>query len=164
METLTKTDFVLVKLPACVNRALQVAVAADKKLLIVSRHQIFDCIAKTSPASVMLPCPCGNFGNLSPNPCSCEVEAITAHQRQLQIDFGSGYVYVEGYLAWRDFSFSDDFDESGLLLLKQAYQEFGLTAYNVLDMADYAAAIAKMEDSDKIHAQHIAEAISYRLH
>ncbi len=163
METLITTDHVSVKLPPVVSRAQAIADKADKTLVIVSRHRMFATV-HSGMCKFYLPCPCGNFGNLSMAACNCTVEEITDWQRTMKNDNASGIVFVEGYLRWSDFVFDKNFTEAALLLFKQAYTELSLTANNVVDMSDCAAIIANMDDSAKIDACHIAEAISYRLH
>ena len=161
METLTTTDHVSVKLPPIVSRAQTIAEKAGKTLLVISRHRMFATVG-SGMCKFYLPCLCGNL-SVAARACSCTVEEIINWKRTIENENASGIVFVEGYLKWSDFVFDKSFTEAALLLFKQAYTELSLTADNIVDMSDCAAVIADMDDSPKIDACHIAEAISYRL-
>jgi magnesium chelatase family protein len=56
-----------------------------------------------------------------------------------------------------------ELDDSCLLLMKQAMDELGLSARAYDKVRRVARTIADIDGSDKIHEQHLAEAVQYRL-
>ena len=54
-------------------------------------------------------------------------------------------------------------DEEGYTLLKQAFDAYGLTARSYDRILKVARTIADLEESNNITADHIAEAVQYRI-
>ena len=55
-----------------------------------------------------------------------------------------------------------DLDEESVLLLRQAFDVFGLTARSYDRILKVARTIADLEGSDRITVDHVAEAVQYR--
>jgi len=150
--------------PATIVRAANVAKAANKPLVIITgEKELFSDYEKDEKSKFKIrtikPCKCGWFGNPQRR-CTCEVPQIKAYLRKIAWASNAVYAELTGSL-WRYFQFKN-INEMAVMILKQAYLEFGISGSDVVATVEIAAAIAKMENKKEIMAEHMAEAISYR--
>ena len=158
---LYKNKNITVTVPAATVRAINVAAAANNKLLIISDDPILHPLAADGIIAVESPCPCGNYKTKDAI-CICQVEEIHKHIRDLRIKYAK-YMWCENSFCYaRDVKLKG-LDEHGIAILKQAYMEFVPTIQQIVVILKSARAIADMEKTKDIDACHIAEAISYRL-
>lgn len=159
---LYKSKYLTITLTAYIHRAVEVAKAAKRPLLILTTDPIYGNmpIDKVYRNVLARPCPCGGLD--TKNSCICTDNEILLHRRQLNENFKNSLV-VAGYFSWRRDVKLEHFKDDGGMLLKQAVEEFKLSMSAIIVIVDAAAAIAKLDDSDDIAPEHIAEAISYRL-
>jgi hypothetical protein len=155
-DFLYESDYLVIKIPAVLERALLVAQVAKKILLIVSADKIY---RKLKDVMILWPCKCGNFGNHG-RKCSCQMQEIEKNQRE--IGDVSNAVRVDVEILWRDFVFTEQIDGAAKCFLKQIYAENGPTCAEIINLVEIAAAIQKTEKSERMQAVHIAEAFSYR--
>lgn len=88
-----------------------------------------------------------------------DVLRATAVQAQR---FGNGQVHTNARMSHKQVEKFCRLDEAGELILKQAMQEFGLSARAHDKICKLARTIADLEGAPEIAPQHVAEAISYR--
>lgn len=158
---LYKDKNITVTAPAATVRAINVAAAANNKLLIISDDPILRPLAADGIIAIEPPCPCGNYKTRDAV-CICQVEEIHKHIRDLRIKYAD-YMWCENSFCYsRDVKLLG-IDEMGLSLLKQAYQEFVPTVKQIVIILKSARAIADMEKTKDIEACYIAEGIAYRL-
>ncbi|MBW2649246.1 MAG: hypothetical protein JRC53_05450 [Deltaproteobacteria bacterium] len=158
---LYEDENIRVTVPAATARAINVAAAANNKLLIISSDPILEPLIADGVIAVEPPCPCGNY-KIQNAVCICQIEEINKHTRDLRIKYAD-YMWCENPFCFaRDIKLKG-LDEMGKALLKQAYQEFTPTVMQIVIILKSARAIANMEKSKKIEACHIAEGIAYRL-
>ncbi len=158
---LYKDKNITVSVPAATVRAIDVAAAANNKLLIISNDPILSPLAADGVIAVDLPCPCGNYKRRDAI-CVCQIEDIHKHISDLRIKYAS-FMYCENVFCYAQNIKISGVDEMGLAMLKQAYLEFVPTVQQIVIILKSAKAIAEMENSKTIEACHIAEAISYRM-
>lgn len=155
-----KSENMEITLPAIVERAAKVSDEAHKKLVIITPElQIVHLLSEYG--LIVNPCPCGNFGN-SAKTCNCETITVQRHQLNLQIE-GQSHLQVECVFSFARSFALHGFDDSAKMLLKQAYTELKLGVAQMITIVEAGAAISRMEKSDIIKTEHIAEGISYRL-
>ena len=161
--TLIENDYVIVEVPAFVQRALNVATSVKKQLLIVTSDPAFEQLIDTAKHGVTIqrPCPCGYFGSGTIK-CRCEPAQIEKHQYTIRETFGNNWLRVDGSFCARNIKYKQ-LDSSCLMLLKHAIKELNLSIYQILLITDVAGAIAKMDEAKVIGPEHVAEAISYRM-
>ena len=158
---LYKDKNITVSVPAATVRAINVAAAANNKLLIISNDPILLPLAADGIIAVEPSCPCGNYKTRDAV-CVCQAEEIIKHINSLRIKYAD-YMWCENSFCYaRDIKMAG-LDEMSLSLMKQAYQEFVPTIRQIVIILKSARAIADMEKTKKIEAFHIAEGISYRL-
>ncbi len=158
---LYKDKNITVTVPAATVRAINVAAAANNKLLIISNDPILHPLAADGILAVEPPCLCGNY-KIRDAVCTCQTEEIIKHISSLRIKYAD-YMWCENSFCYaRDIKLKG-LDEMSLALMKQAYREFVPTIRQIVIILKSARAIADMEKSEKIDACHIAEGISYRL-
>ena len=158
---LYKDKNITVTAPAATVRAINVAAAANNKLLIISNDPILLPLAVDGIIAVELPCPCGNY-KIRDAVCVCQVEEINKHINSLQVKYAD-YMWCENTFSYvRDIKLLG-LDEMSLALMKQAYHEVVPTVKQIVIILKSARAIADMEKTEEIEACHIAEGISYRL-
>jgi len=158
---LYEDENIIVTVPAATARAINVAAAANNKLLILSGDPIMGPFAADGIIAVEPPCPCGNY-KIRNTICTCRDREINNHLTDLRIKYAT-YMWCENSFCFaRDIKLKN-LDEMGEALLKQAYQEFTPTVMQIVVILKSARAIACMEKSKKIEARHIAEGIAYRL-
>jgi len=76
--------------------------------------------------------------------------------------FGDGQVHTNSRMSHKQVEKSCKLDEAGEMILKQAMQEFGLSARAHDKICKLARTIADLAGAAEIAAEHIAEAVSYR--
>jgi len=76
--------------------------------------------------------------------------------------FGDGQIHTNARMSHRQVEKFCKLDEAGELILKQAMQEFGLSARAHDKICKLARTIADLAGVEQIATEHIAEAISYR--
>lgn len=77
--------------------------------------------------------------------------------------FGEQSGRCNGSMDATDLRYYCVIDDEGAELMKQAFDTFGLTARSYDRILKVARTIADLEDSRHITADHLAEAINYRL-
>ncbi len=158
---LYKDKNITVSVPAATVRAINVAAAANNKLLIISNDPVLLPLAADGIIAIEPPCPCGNYKTRDAK-CSCETEEIIKHINSLRIKYAD-YMWCENSFYYaRDVKLSG-IDQLGLAILKQAYRELGLSIKQIVIILKSAKAIADMEKTEKIKACHIAEGVMYRM-
>ena len=90
-------------------------------------------------------------------------QVLAARKRQLARGNGSGKPKRNALLSGRELDQVAVLDDAGKDLLKQAMSELGLSARAYDKIRRVARTIADLEASEAVKAQHVAEAISYRL-
>ncbi|MHC4132426.1 MAG: YifB family Mg chelatase-like AAA ATPase [Planctomycetota bacterium] len=88
-------------------------------------------------------------------------EVITARQVQTK-RFGDGKIMTNARMTHKNVEKYCILDESSEMILKQAMNEFGLSARAHDKICKIARTIADLEGCENIKTEHIAEAISYR--
>lgn len=76
--------------------------------------------------------------------------------------FGNGKIHTNARMSHREVEMFCKIDEASEFILKQAMQEFGLSARAHDKICKLARTIADLADATEIATEHIAEAISYR--
>ena len=76
--------------------------------------------------------------------------------------FGDGKIHTNARMSHKQIEKFCRLDQTGEMLLKQAMQEFGLSARAHDKICKLARTIADLADAADVAAEHIAEAISYR--
>jgi len=76
--------------------------------------------------------------------------------------FGDGHVYTNARMSHKQVEKFCKLDEACELILKQAMQEFGLSARAHDKICKLARTIADLAGAPEITPEHIAEAVSYR--
>jgi len=76
--------------------------------------------------------------------------------------FGDGKIHTNSRMRHKQVEKFCKLDSAGEMLLKQAMQEFGLSARAHDKICKLARTIADLTGTGNIAAEHIAEAISYR--
>lgn len=94
---------------------------------------------------------------------SAELREQVLAARKRQIARGNGKFKANAHLSGRELDKVAALDDAGKDLLKQAMSELGLSARAYDKIRRVARTIADLEDRDDVAAQHVAEAISYRL-
>jgi magnesium chelatase family protein len=89
-----------------------------------------------------------------------QVEKATAAQRKR---FGADALMSNATMRTPELKEHCVLDDAGQLLMKQAMEELGLSARAFDKVRRVARTIADMEGSEKIQAQHVSEAVQYRL-
>jgi magnesium chelatase family protein len=190
---LYKSKLIDVDVPPTVERALKVAKAAEKLLVIVTPDRLFQydklvthwLFTKDSNIAIEKPCPCGYYGTQY-RKCVCGLDQIEIHQKSC-FHFHPDAVWVDGFIPPRNIKFKNMEEPCASLLkhaqqelrltvgqlviivevaeaiaLKHAQQELRLTVGQLVIIVEVAEAIAKLEESEKVKPEHLAEAISYR--
>ncbi len=158
---LYKDKNIIVTVPAATVRAINVAAAANNKLLIISNDPVLFPLAAVDKIKIQPPCPCGNYKTRDAK-CSCETIEIVRHINKLKVKYAD-YMWCENSFCYsRDIKLTG-IEQHGLDILKQAYQQFVPTVKQIVIILKSARAIADMEKTEKIEACHIAEGIAYRL-
>ena len=75
---LYKDKNITVSVPAATVRAINVAAAANNKLLIISNDPILLPLAADGIIAIEPPCPCGNYKTRD-TVCVCQAEEIIKH-------------------------------------------------------------------------------------
>jgi magnesium chelatase family protein len=76
--------------------------------------------------------------------------------------FGNGKLYTNARMSHKQVEKFCKLDSASELILKQAMQEFGLSARAHDKICKLARTIADLAGAENIAAEHVAEAISYR--
>ncbi len=76
--------------------------------------------------------------------------------------FGNGKIHTNARMSHREVEKFCKLDEAGEMILKQAMQEFGLSARAHDKVCKLARTITDLAGASDIATEHIAEAISYR--
>lgn len=156
---LYNSKYLTVETPPSVERALNVAKAAKKHLVIVTGDPLFKALADNDPTiHVEKPCPCGFFGSDAKR-CACTVQQIEKHRAHWP-EYPDA-LWVEGQIGTRGIKYPS-LDDPSAMLLNHARKELSLTAAELVTIIETAEAIAKMSKTEKIAPEHIAEAISYQ--
>lgn len=94
---------------------------------------------------------------------SADMRSDVVKARALQTQrFGNGKVLTNARMSHKQVEKYCKLDDNGEAMLKQAMTEFGLSARAHDKICKVARTIADLDDSENIHSNHIAEAISYR--
>jgi hypothetical protein len=157
-------DYVIFNFPATIVRAVNVARAANKPLVVITgEKELFAEYEKNEKSKFKIktikPCKCGWFGNQQRR-CNCEAPQIRSYWHKITLASNAVYAELQGSL-WRHFQFKN-INEMALMILKNAYLELGLSGSDLIATVEIAAAIARMESKREVLAEHMAEAISYR--
>lgn len=159
---LYKSKHLTVILPEVTQRALLIYEAMDQgKLLIISKEQILNQLVTTPNTAIEPPCPCGYYGD-SVTLCNCTNGQVSDHIYRLKKQY-SRYMSVECVFTYQRHIKVSGFDEMAELLLKQAFTELHLSIDQIIVIVEVAVGIAKLDKCGTIKAEHIAEAISYRV-
>jgi len=98
-------------------------------------------------------------GQLDSASMRADVLRVTAIQAQR---FGNGKVHTNARMSHKLLEKFCKLDEAGEMILKQAMQEFGLSARAHDKICKLARTIADLAGTPDIATEHIAEAVSYR--
>ena len=90
------------------------------------------------------------------------VEVMAARERQQQRFAGSG-TSCNGRMSSQQIRKFCKLDNAGIMLLKQAMYELGLSARAHDKVLKIARTIADMDGAENIAADHLAQAIGYRI-
>jgi magnesium chelatase family protein len=96
-----------------------------------------------------------------PDSATVRNEVITARQVQTK-RFGDGKILTNARMKHKSVEKYCVLDESSEMILKQAMNEFGLSARAHDKICKIARTIADLEGCEKIKPEHVAEAVSYR--
>jgi len=175
------------------KRAIEVACVGNHNILMIGAKgsgktmltERLSTITDTPPKVLeILPCPCGNFTSPK-DECNCTPYQIQRHYskihsdtlRKLDIQIEIPKITLEvrkdAYLSSATMKekikqaqrnpIPQDLDKEAEELLKIAILELGLRARNYDSVVNIAKTIARMDNSDKVKAPHIAEAIGYKV-
>jgi len=162
---LYKSKNLTITLPPIVNRAYEIAKNLQGIPLVIMSNDpaIFKPLTGGKLAvEIVKPCPCGYFGSKR-TPCICEADEVRHYYYTLKEKYNGIFVESCNWFPYNRHIKTEGLQTEAELLLKHAYTELDLTASQVITIMLSAKAIATMDESETIKAEHIAEAISYRL-
>ena len=112
----------------------------------------------------VLPVPFDKLSNIRASESSIEIKKRVINARNLQQKRFSGLkgVYCNAQLTDQLMDKYCDIDEKGNEILKSAVNNLKLSARSYTRIRKVSRTIADMEQSKKIKAEHVAEAIEYR--
>lgn len=167
------------------KRAIEVAIAGNHSIAFHGnpangKEQLQTIIGNSFFLS---PCKCGNFGDMYKE-CLCTPTQIKKHRQLVKYRKGMASDIVIEVIAPHVHDYSDnicepfkavleriknmathtinDNEHTANELLKVAISKLGLNMNEVSSIKAVAYTIAKLEGSDNIKAEHIAEAIQYK--
>jgi len=141
-------------------------------------------------ARAITPCPCGHFGDPA-RECTCETQMIVRHRRQMfcsqrefDITVEVSIPHADRIVRWMNSGYAEgepdevvmervrkaqaapavslQLDATCLSLLKTAITQLALSPAQVKGITRVAVTIARLANSDRLGAAHVAEAIQYR--
>jgi len=167
------------------KRALVVAAAGDHSILFIGPPNCGKTMLRAVALELGLgktfeawPCPCGERSSRNVT-CHCTARQIDRHLRKLPVaeitveachpiaqDFlrpGTTLDDMQMQIAGKGDYSSLVLDEVGGNLMKASVRELGLDADTQLRIIFVARTIASLDQSEKIEASHLCEAINYRM-
>ena len=153
-------DYCVLKFPETLNRVAEIASISGETLVVITPEYRTTGFCWDTAIKYIRPCPCGHFGDTY-KPCICLPQQIDKHLRHIRNAYPFAMYLEYPNFPWRNYKFSQ-IDETALMILKNAMQEFDLLAIDVRTIIIAAKTIAGLENKTQIAAEHIAEAISYR--
>ena len=96
-------------------------------------------------------------------PSAAIKERVNAARDRQHRRFGEKSGMCNGSMGPTELRFHCVLDDECAALMKEAFEVFGLTARSYDRILKVARTIADLDGSDKIQANHIAEAIQYRI-
>jgi len=144
-----------VKISPLVKRAIEIAKTGKHTYKIITNNpEIYEA---TFPA--FKPCPCGNW--LSKNrECSCEVKEIVEYQKALPY---TDITVKTPDIRFEDITFEEKIGKEAKELLKTTMQQLNFNYKELSSIIKVGKTIAELAGSEKIEAEHIAEAIQYQI-
>ncbi len=116
---------------------------------------------------IIVEVPAVDFENLrsrkEAEPSAAIRERVNAARKIQNRRFGEQSGMCNGSMEATELRYYCAIDDEGAELMKQAFDTFGLTARSYDRILKVARTIADLEDSPNITADHLAEAINYRL-